>query len=83
MKYCHAIARRYAPDAATQRRRWRSCAQLEARCFADNGRANMEWLFDRGWVSVNPVEKWFWQAVNGLSSRAAPPLTQFAYAEVA
>jgi hypothetical protein len=43
----------------------------------------MEHLFDRGFVAVNPVEKLFWQAVNGLSARSEPPLTQFAYAEVA
>jgi rubrerythrin len=83
LKYCHAIARRYAPDAATQRTTLQELRQLEARCFAENGRANMEWLFDHGWVAVNPVEKWFWQAVNGLSSRGAPPLTEFAYTEVA
>jgi rubrerythrin len=83
LKYCHAIARRYAPDERTQTETLRELRQLEARAFADNGRANMEHLFDRGWVAVNPVEKLFWQAVNGLSARSEPPLTQFAYAEVA
>ena len=83
MKYCHAIARRYAPDERTQRDTERELRALEAVGFAENGRANMEYLFDRGFVAVNPVEKWFWQAVNGLSARAEPPLTSFAYAEVA
>ncbi|MGZ3426318.1 MAG: ferritin-like domain-containing protein [Polyangia bacterium] len=83
LKYCHAIARRYAPDAVTQQSTLAELRQLEARCFAENGRANMQHLFDRGWVAVNPVEKLFWQAVNGLSARAEPPLTEFAYAEVA
>jgi rubrerythrin len=83
LKYCHAIARRYAPDAATQQATLDELRQLEARCFAENGRANMQHLFDRGHVAVNPVEKLFWQAVNGLSARAEPPLTEFAYAEVA
>ena len=40
-------------------------------------------VVDRGWVAVNPVEKWFWQAVSGLSARGEPPLTEYAYAEVA
>ncbi len=83
LKYCHAIARRYAPDERTHLNTLRELRQLEARCFAENGRANMEHLFDRGWVAVNPVEKWFWKAVNGLSARTEPPLTEFAYAEVA
>jgi rubrerythrin len=83
LKYCHAIARRYAPDAVTQQTTLDELRQLEARCFAENGRANMQHLFDRGWVAVNPVEKLFWQAVNGLSARGEPPLTEFAYAEVA
>jgi rubrerythrin len=83
LKYCHAIAKRYAPDAAIARETVRELRQLEARCFAENGRANMQHLFDRKWVAVNPVEKLFWQAVNGLSARGEPPLTQFAHAEVA
>ena len=83
LKYCHAIARRYAPSEAVQQATLEELRQLEARCFAENGRANMQHLFDRGYVAVNPVEKLFWQAVNGLSARAEPPLTQFAYAEVA
>jgi rubrerythrin len=83
LKYCHAIARRYAPNAAVQESTLTELRQLEARCFAENGRANMQHLFDRGWVAVNPVEKFFWQAVSGLSARGEPPLTEFAYAEVA
>jgi rubrerythrin len=80
LKYCHAIARRYAPDERTQTETLRELRQLEARCFAENGRANMEHLFDRGWVAVGPVEKLFWNAVNGLSARSEPPLTPFAEA---
>ena len=83
LKYCRAIARRHAPDERTQRTTLTELRQLEARAFADNGRANMQHLFDRGWVSVGPVEKWFWQAVNGLSARGQLPLTEFAHAEVA
>ncbi len=83
LKYCHAIARRYAPSARTQRDTLRELRHVEARCYAENGRANMDYLFRRGWIAANPVEKWFWQAVNGLSARGEPPLTEFAYAEVA
>ena len=82
LKYCHAIARRYAPSERVQSETLRELRQLEARCFADNGRANMQHLFDRGYVAVGPVEKFFWQAVNGLSARSEPPLTQFAHTEV-
>jgi rubrerythrin len=83
LKYCHAIARRYAPDAATQQSTLAELRQLEARCFAENGRANMQHLFDSGYVAVGPVEKLFWKAVNGLGARSQPPLTEFAHLEVA
>src|SRR5438270_8030389 len=46
LKYCHAIARRYAPSEAVQQSTLDELRQLEARAFADNGRANMEYLFD-------------------------------------
>lgn len=83
LKYCHAIARRYAPSDTVQRDTLRELRQLEARCFAENGRANMDYLFGRGIVAVHPVEKWFWQAVNGLSARGEPALTRFAHVEAA
>jgi rubrerythrin len=78
LKYCHAISKRYAPDEETRVATLRELRQLEARAFAENGRANMQHVFDRGWVAVGPVEKWFWQAVNGLSARGGElPLTAF------
>ncbi len=78
LKYCHAIARRYAPDERTQTETLDELRRIEARCFAENSRANMEYLFDHGFVAVGPVEKFFWKAVNGLSARSEPPLTPFA-----
>jgi rubrerythrin len=83
LKYCHAIARRYAPDERVQRDTLREFRRLEAGCFAENSRANMDHLFGHGWVAVNPVEKLFWKAASGLGARSEPPLTEFSYAEVA
>lgn len=80
LKYCHAIARRYAPDESVQRETLREFREIEARCFAENGRANMDWLLDHDLLSANPVEKLFWRAVNGLGSVAAAPLTSYAEA---
>jgi rubrerythrin len=82
LKYCHAIARRYAPDERTQRETLRELRQIEARCFAENGRANMEFLVDHDLLNVNPVEKLFWKAVSGIGS-SEPPMTVYAYAEAA
>lgn len=83
LKYCHAIARRYAPSDTVQRETLDELRRLEARCFAENGRANMDYLFDRGLVAVHPVEQWFWRAVNGLSVRGPAPLTRFSNVEAA
>lgn len=55
----------------------------EARGVADHGRAGSKQLFDRGWVAVGFVEKWFWKAIHGLSIRGELPLTAFAHSEVA
>ena len=68
LRYCHAIARRYAPDQATHARVLAELRTIEARCFADNSRANMDYVFEHGFVDAGPVDKLFWRGVSKASN---------------
>jgi demethoxyubiquinone hydroxylase (CLK1/Coq7/Cat5 family) len=82
IKYCQAIARRYAPDEASRVATLRRMRELEAQCFADNGAANMRYVFARGWFAGGPLVRWLFSTVQRLGG-ARPPLTGFADAEPA
>ncbi len=69
LRYCHAISRRYAPDEATRLRELARLREIEARCFADNSRANVEWIFAHGYVRLSPAERLFWRSVGALNAR--------------
>jgi hypothetical protein len=81
IKYCQAIARRYAPDAATHDRVLAEMRELEARAFAENGRANMDHVFARGFFAGGPITKWIFRTASNLSSGKLP-LTPFATAQL-
>ena len=67
LRYCHAIARRYASDLATQARVLAELRTIEARCFSENSRANLAYVFEQGFVEAGPVGKLFWRAVSTAS----------------
>jgi rubrerythrin len=77
IKYCQAIARRYAPDAATHNKALARMRELEARAFAENGRANMDYTFSRGWFDGGPLTRWFFRTLSNLGATRLP-LTPFA-----
>jgi tRNA isopentenyl-2-thiomethyl-A-37 hydroxylase MiaE len=79
LRYCHAIARRYAPDEATRRERLRAIRLIEASAFRDNSAANMAFVLERGFVKGTwslPI----WGLVRELASgdRAPLPFTSYA-----
>ena len=76
IKYCRAVARKYAPDALTHDRKLEEMRALEARAFADNSRANMAYLFSRGWFDGGRLVKWFFRTLSNLNREL--PLTPFA-----
>jgi hypothetical protein len=82
IKYCQAVARRYAPDAATHDRALAEMRELEARAFAANSRANMDYTFARGWFGGGALTKWLFRTLSNLSSGKLP-LTPFATAQLA
>jgi hypothetical protein len=78
LRYCHAVARRYAPDAVTHAETLDRMRRLEARAFADNGAANSRYVFARGYFDGGPLVRLFFRAMNGLSTRSGRlPLTRF------
>lgn len=73
LKYCHAIARRYAPDAATHARTLRRFRTVEARVFTANLQRNMRHSLACGYVTAPPLEMLFWRALAGLAARLPIP----------
>jgi rubrerythrin len=69
IKYCQAVARKYAPDAATLHKKLAEMRAVEAQAFADNSRANMQYLFSRGWFDGGAVIRWFFRALSSLGNR--------------
>lgn len=78
LRYCVAIARRYAPDEETRLATLTRYRALEAKCFADNSRALMEHTHAHGHFAAGPLVKLFWRAVQGVGSRQGLPYTSFA-----
>lgn len=70
LKYCQAIAKRYAPDEFTQARTLRRFRELEARVFADNSRANMQHVLRHDLIDTTPVQKLGWRALAAFAAFA-------------
>ena len=84
LKYCHAISKRYAPDEVTRQVTLEKFRTLEAECFAENSRANMDYTFARNWFGGGPIVRGFFRALQSLQQRRGVlPYTQFAAAAAA
>jgi hypothetical protein len=78
LRYCHAVAKRHAPDQPTLRRTVERYRQLEAQCFAANSAAKPSYMLDRGIFPAGPVEKWMWRALQWITTRSSsPPFTAY------
>jgi hypothetical protein len=78
LKYCHAVAARYAPDDATRLQVLAELRRVEAECFRDNGRANLEHVLAHDLFAGGPAVRLFYRALQVLP--AALPTTPFAVA---
>lgn len=81
LKYCLAISRRYAPDEETRLETLAKFREVEARAFADNGRANFRYVTERGYFQAGWVEMLMWRALTAMQGSA--PATVAARAELA
>jgi rubrerythrin len=68
LKYCQAIARRYAPDVATHMAELKHMREVEARVFREQNRVNLAFFLDSGTVKANAIERQVWTAAVGFSS---------------
>jgi hypothetical protein len=67
LKYCRAIARRYAPDEATLTASLLRYRAIEARVYAEHSQANMRHLFEKKILRVGIVEELAWRAMSVLT----------------
>jgi rubrerythrin len=74
LKYCHAIARRFAPDAVTHDRELARYRAVESRVFAQTTRDNMAWSLANGVVDFGFLGNLFWRGLRTLNSRSQPTM---------
>jgi rubrerythrin len=77
LKYCRAIARRYAPSDEERQNTLTRFRAAEARAFRDNQLANARHVFARGLMG-GALASLPWRAAVALSKLRAPRLTRFA-----
>jgi rubrerythrin len=81
LKYCHAIARRYAPGPETMAATLTHFRTLEARVFAEQMRFATEYAMAHGYFSGGPVEKALFRGLIALTRRSGElPYTPYATA---
>jgi rubrerythrin len=66
LKYCRAIARRYAPDEATLTASLLRYRRIEAQVYAEHGRANMRYLLEKKILRMGALETLGWRAISAL-----------------
>jgi hypothetical protein len=68
VRYARAISRRYAPDETTLERTLRRFREVEARAYADHGRAFASAVADRDLLSARGPERLFWRALSAAQA---------------
>lgn len=74
LKYCVAIARRYAPDAETAAARLAEFRAVESKVFGEMSRANMRHTLEGDMLAIGPLETRIWRRVIGALDRADRPM---------
>lgn len=75
LKYCHAVARRYAPSEEVHARELAHIREVEARVFADNSTDNLFYALENDLLPVAAPLKLLWSAlgtVNGWLKLSRP-----------
>lgn len=73
LKYCHAIARRYATDEAHHQETLERFRRIEAKAFAANSRANLDYAFEKGWFKANLLERLAFRLLASVQQLGTPP----------
>src|SRR5437762_979970 len=61
LKSCHAIARRYAPDALTHAETLARFRRAEAEVFTETSSLNMDHILAHGLAKLSPPQRAFWR----------------------
>ena len=77
LKYCQAIARRYAPSDEERERVLLRFRTAEADAFRENQLANATYVLARGFMG-GPLASLPWRIALAIGKRRAPKLTEFA-----
>ncbi len=85
LKYCHAIARRYAPDEATHASTLARYRNAEASVFTETSALNMSHILSHGLVRLTGAQRLAWTAFGALlrNTRAQARTRYWADAPVA
>jgi hypothetical protein len=85
LKYCRAIAKRYAPDQAAIDRTLAHMREVEARVFVEHSRDVLDFVLDHGLLDVSDLELAAWRGLRTLNRRTPvrPQPTPFATAAAA
>ncbi len=65
LKYCVAIAKRYAPDEQTRLETLAEYRRLEAEAFFEDGRATLAFALEHG-IIRSPLRRLFWSALQAI-----------------
>ena len=72
LKYCEAIARRYAPSREVHEQTLQHFRRVEAKVFARNSQRNMEYALEHGLLDLSLAERIGWRIVSMLGSLIDP-----------
>ena len=67
LRYCHAIARRYAPSEQVHAEELRHIRQVEARVFAENSNDNLDYALSQGLLPVGWATRMAWRVIGTVA----------------
>ncbi len=67
LKYCHAVAKKFAPSPEVHAKTLKEFRDVEAKVFARNTNANLDYVLGHGLLQISAPKKWAWKAVRALA----------------
>jgi rubrerythrin len=67
LRYCHAIAKRYAPSPEVHAAELMNIRKVEARVFAENSNANLDYALETGLLPVSWATRMGWRIIGTIA----------------
>jgi hypothetical protein len=67
LRYCHAIAKRYAPSAEVHAAELMNIRKVEARVFAENSNDNLDYALENGLLPVSWAQRAAWRVIGTIA----------------